>query len=98
LTIERRFPDLRSIEADLIRDTVENDRPRAGGQPGGCDFSSGGGRGVKLVPREPVRTIRTTIHGTEVILDAAHRFGKPVLITSSSEFTQRHARAVSRGG
>ncbi|HEY7087215.1 MAG TPA: NAD-dependent epimerase/dehydratase family protein [Tepidisphaeraceae bacterium] len=41
--------------------------------------------GVKLVADEPVRTIRTTIHGTEVVLDAAHRFGKPVLITSSSE-------------
>jgi UDP-glucose 4-epimerase len=42
--------------------------------------------GVKLVVEEPVRTIRTTIHGTEVVLDAAHRFGgKPVLITSSSE-------------
>jgi UDP-glucose 4-epimerase len=41
--------------------------------------------GVQLVHDEPVRTIHTTIHGTEVVLEAAHRFGKPVLITSSSE-------------
>jgi len=41
--------------------------------------------GVQLVASEPVRTIRTTIHGTEVVLDAANRFRKPVLITSSSE-------------
>lgn len=41
--------------------------------------------GVQLVADEPVRTIHTTIHGTEVVLEAAHRFGKPVLITSSSE-------------
>ena len=41
--------------------------------------------GVQLVADEPVRTIHTTIHGTEVVLEAAHRFGRPVLITSSSE-------------
>lgn len=41
--------------------------------------------GVQLVVNEPVRTIRTTIRGTEVVLEAAHRFGRPTLITSSSE-------------
>jgi UDP-glucose 4-epimerase len=41
--------------------------------------------GVELVVNEPVRTIRTTIRGTEVVLEAAHRFGRPTLITSSSE-------------
>jgi UDP-glucose 4-epimerase len=41
--------------------------------------------GVKLVAEQPVHTIRTTIHGTEVVLESAHRFGRPVLITSSSE-------------
>jgi UDP-glucose 4-epimerase len=41
--------------------------------------------GVQLIVDEPVRTIRTIIRGTEVVLEAAHRFGKPVLITSSSE-------------
>ena len=48
--------------------------------------------GVKLVAEEPVRTIRTTIHGTEVVLDAAHRFGKPVLITSTSEVYGKGSR------
>ena len=41
--------------------------------------------GVQLVVHEPVRTIRTTIRGTEVVMEAAHRFGRSVLITSSSE-------------
>src|SRR5215212_7692774 len=41
--------------------------------------------GVQLIVDQPVRTIRTTIHGTEVVLEAAHRFGRPTLITSSSE-------------
>lgn len=41
--------------------------------------------GVQLIVDQPVRTIRTTIHGTEVVLEAANRYGRPVLITSSSE-------------
>jgi UDP-glucose 4-epimerase len=41
--------------------------------------------GVQLILDQPVRTIRTTIHGTEVVLEAANKFGRPVLITSSSE-------------
>ncbi|MFT3787277.1 MAG: GDP-mannose 4,6-dehydratase [Tepidisphaeraceae bacterium] len=41
--------------------------------------------GVQLIVDQPVRTIQTIIRGTEVVLDAAHRFGRPVLITSSSE-------------
>jgi UDP-glucose 4-epimerase len=48
--------------------------------------------GVKLVAEEPVRTIRTTIHGTEVVLDAAARWGRPVLITSSSEVYGKGSR------
>jgi UDP-glucose 4-epimerase len=48
--------------------------------------------GVQLIVDEPVRTIRTTIHGTEVVLEAAHRFGRPTLITSSSEVYGKGAR------
>lgn len=52
-----------------------------------CDavFHLASAVGVQLILDEPVRTIRTTIHGTEVVLEAAHRFGRPTLITSSSE-------------
>ncbi len=52
-----------------------------------CDavFHLAAAVGVQLVVSEPVRTIRTTIRGTEVVLESAHRFGRPVLITSSSE-------------
>ncbi|HZL38648.1 MAG TPA: NAD-dependent epimerase/dehydratase family protein [Tepidisphaeraceae bacterium] len=52
-----------------------------------CDgiFHLASAVGVKLIVDEPVRTIRTIIHGTEVVLEAANRFGRPVLLTSSSE-------------
>src|SRR5688572_10240264 len=48
--------------------------------------------GVQLVVDEPVRTIHTTIHGTEVVLEAAHRHKRPVLITSSSEVYGKGSR------
>src|ERR1700722_17878426 len=41
--------------------------------------------GVQLIVDNPVRTISTTVHGTEVVLEAANKFRRPVLITSSSE-------------
>src|SRR5882724_7366394 len=59
-----------------------------------CDavFHLASAVGVQLIVDEPVRTIRTTIHGTEVVLEAAHRFGRPALITSSSEVYGKGAR------
>ncbi len=41
--------------------------------------------GVRLVLDEPLRTIETNVHGTDVVLHAASRRGVPVLVASSSE-------------
>jgi UDP-glucose 4-epimerase len=41
--------------------------------------------GVKLIVESPVNTIETNVHGTEIVLDLAHRKRKKVLIASTSE-------------
>ncbi len=41
--------------------------------------------GVKLIAEDPVHTIETNIGGTEVVLDMANKFGKKILIASTSE-------------
>jgi len=41
--------------------------------------------GVDLIVRQPVRTIETNIKGTEVVLEIAKKFRRPVVIASSSE-------------
>jgi UDP-glucose 4-epimerase len=41
--------------------------------------------GVDLIVKQPVRTIETNIRGTEVVLEIAKKFRRPVLIASSSE-------------
>jgi len=53
----------------------------------GCDviYHLAAAVGVKLIADKPVHTIETNISGTEAVLDAAGRFGKKILIASSSE-------------
>jgi UDP-glucose 4-epimerase len=77
----------------FVRDSVENDAT-VNTLMAQCDgvFHLAAAVGVQLVLDQPVRTIRTTIHGTEVVLDAANRFQRPVLITSSSEVYGKGAK------
>ena len=41
--------------------------------------------GVRLIVEQPVRTLVTNLRGTELVLEYCHRFGKRVLIASTSE-------------
>ena len=41
--------------------------------------------GVKLIADDPVHTIETNINGTEVVLEAANKFSRKILLASSSE-------------
>ena len=41
--------------------------------------------GVRLIVESPVRTIETNVHGTEVVLAAAAKKRKPVILASTSE-------------
>jgi UDP-glucose 4-epimerase len=52
-----------------------------------CDviFHLAAAVGVKLIVDEPVRTIETNIHGSEVMLELACKFGRKILLASSSE-------------
>jgi UDP-glucose 4-epimerase len=46
--------------------------------------------GVRLIVEQPVHTLVTNVQGTEVVLDCANRFGKRVLIASTSEVYGDH--------
>lgn len=50
--------------------------------------------GVRLIIEQPVRTIVTNIQGTETVLDHCNRFGKRVLIASTSEVYGDHREEV----
>jgi len=46
--------------------------------------------GVRLIVEQPVHTMVTNVQGTENVLDVASRFGKRVLVASSSEVYGDH--------
>ena len=46
--------------------------------------------GVRLIVEQPVHTMVTNVQGTETVLDYCSRFGKRVLIASSSEVYGDH--------
>ena len=46
--------------------------------------------GVRLIVEQPVHTLVTNLGGTEIVLDHCNRFGKRVLITSTSEVYGDH--------
>jgi UDP-glucose 4-epimerase len=77
----------------LVRDSVENNET-INLLVSQCDavFHLASAVGVQLVVDEPVKTIATTIHGTEVVLAAANRFNRSVLLTSSSEVYGKGSR------
>jgi UDP-glucose 4-epimerase len=51
--------------------------------------------GVRLIVEEPVRTLVTNVQGTETVLDHCNRFGKRVLLASTSEVYGDHRDAVA---
>jgi nucleoside-diphosphate-sugar epimerase len=46
--------------------------------------------GVRLIVEQPVHTLVTNLQGTEVVLDHCNRFGKRVLVASTSEVYGDH--------
>ena len=50
--------------------------------------------GVRLIVEQPVRTLVTNVQGTEVVLDECNRFGRRVLIASTSEVYGDHRDEV----
>jgi len=84
---EQNIQSLRGNDRfQFVRDSVENERT-VGILMAGCDavYHLAAAVGVQLIIDQPVRTLRSIIHGTEVVVESASRFGRPVMITSSSE-------------
>ena len=70
----------------FVRETVRNPTTMAA-LVDRCDviFHLAAAVGVQLIVDRPVHTIETNIHGSEVILDLANKFGRKVVVASTSE-------------
>ncbi len=74
-------PRFRFVEGDIC------DAPLMDRLIGECDvvYHLAAAVGVRLIVERPVHTIETNIGGTEVVLDSVNKFGKKVLLASTSE-------------
>ncbi len=77
----RQHPQLQFVQGDIRDSTLVQLLASR------CDivFHLAAAVGVQLIADDPVRTIETNIAGTEVVLEAAHKFGRKILLASSSE-------------
>ena len=75
-------PKLRIIEADILESAELLDAEIAA-----CDavFHLAAAVGVELVVKDPVRTITTNVHGTENVLKPAAKYGRRIIVASTSE-------------
>src|SRR5437763_4839100 len=76
-----RHPNLRfeqgSVLDDLVVDELVNE----------CDVvvHLAAAVGVRLIVEQPLRSFTTNIRGSEIVLDAAHRWRRQVMVVSTSE-------------
>jgi len=70
----------------FVRDTVVNTATMTA-LVARCDviYHLAAAVGVQLIVDRPVHTIETNIHGSEVMLELANKFRRPILIASTSE-------------
>ena len=75
-------PALKIIELDVVTSPGEIDALVHGSD---CVIHLAAAVGVELVVKDPVRTITTNVHGTENVLIPAAKYGKRVVVASTSE-------------
>jgi len=71
---------------EFIRESVRNDTTMTP-LVDRCDmiYHLAAAVGVQLIVQRPVHTIETNIHGSEVILNLANKFGRKIFVASTSE-------------
>ena len=71
---------------EFVRESVRNATTMSALVPQ-CDriFHLAAAVGVQLIVEKPVRTLETNIHGSEVVLDLANKFGRRIFVASTSE-------------
>ena len=64
------------LNADLVDDLVSR---------ADVVFHLAAAVGVELIVEKPLESLQTNIRGSEIVFEKAHKYGKPILVTSTSE-------------
>lgn len=70
------------LNADLVDDVISR-----------CDvvYHLAAAVGVELIVRKPLESLATNVRGSEIVFEKAHKYAKPVLVTSTSEIYGKNA-------
>ncbi|WP_245646959.1 NAD-dependent epimerase/dehydratase family protein [Microtetraspora niveoalba] len=74
-------PNLRFVQGSVLDDLVVDELVHQ------CDVvvHLAAAVGVKLIVEQPLRSLTTNIRGSEIVIEAAHRYRRKILVTSTSE-------------
>lgn len=76
-----RRPDLEFIPGSILnQDLVDDVASRAD-----RIFHLAAAVGVRTIIERPLESLRTNILGSEIVFEKAHKYGRPILVTSTSE-------------
>jgi UDP-glucose 4-epimerase len=87
-------PDFEFVLGSILNNDVVDD------VVGRCDvvFHLAAAVGVELIVERPVESLRTNIIGSETVIEKAHKYGRPVLVTSTSEIYGKNTSDRLREG
>jgi UDP-glucose 4-epimerase len=76
-----RHPRLRFVHGSVLDELMVDELTHQ------CDvvIHRAGAVGVKLIVEHPLRSLTTNIRGSEIVIEAAHRYRRKVLLASTSE-------------
>jgi UDP-glucose 4-epimerase len=80
VTLARR-PNFRFVHGSVLDELVVDELANT------CDVivHLAAAVGVKLIVEQPLRSLTTNIRGSEIVMEAAHRYRRKILVTSTSE-------------
>ncbi|MEV4375499.1 GDP-mannose 4,6-dehydratase [Streptosporangium sp. NPDC049644] len=88
----RPHPDLRFVHGSVLDELMVDELVHR------CDVvvHMAAAVGVKLIVEQPLRSLTTNIRGSEIVIEAAHRYRKKILITSTSEIYGKNSSGALR--
>ncbi|MEV1168850.1 GDP-mannose 4,6-dehydratase [Nonomuraea sp. NPDC049784] len=77
----RPHPNMRFVQGSILDELIVDELVHQ------CDVvvHLAAAVGVKLIVEQPLRSLTTNIRGSEIIIEAAHRYRKKILVASTSE-------------
>ena len=83
----RRHPRLRFVHGSVLDELIVDELTNT------CDVvvHLAGAVGVKLIVEQPLRSLTTNIRGSEIVIEAAHRYRRKLLLASTSEVYGRNS-------